>query len=129
MSLTFGFLFVTLLILANAYCVALEFALVAADRQKLEAAAETGGLSSRTGLSLSRRLSFHLSGAQLGITISSLLLGKRAGSVMGRLLDPVIGPIFGGGAATLSLILALLIATVLQMVVGELIPNLLRCSK
>jgi CBS domain containing-hemolysin-like protein len=68
---------------------------------------------------LVRHLSFHLSGAQLGITATSLVLGFLAGPLLGDLLDPLLGPL-GEGAAVAA---ALVLATVVQMVMGELVPK------
>ena len=123
MSIPLGFLFLIFLILANAFSVAVEFALVAADRQKLKASAEAGQWSARLALSLAERLSFNLSGAQLGITITSLVLGTTAGPLMARVLDPLFSQVFGASANTVSVVVALLTVTVVQMVAGELIPK------
>lgn len=70
-----------------------------------------------------RRLSFHLSGAQLGITIVSLVLGFVAEPTIATLIDPWIEPFAGSRSAGISVALALALATVFQMVVGELIPK------
>ena len=69
-----GLLAVVLLIAANGYFVAAEFAYVAARRQKLAEGADEGDRKSRTALAVHKRLSFMLSGAQLGITVTSLVL-------------------------------------------------------
>jgi CBS domain containing-hemolysin-like protein len=69
-------------------------------------------------------LSFHLSGAQLGITVTSLLIGVIAEPAVARLLEPVLSPVVGEGATRgLSLALAIAIATFVQMIVGELVPK------
>jgi CBS domain containing-hemolysin-like protein len=119
-----GLLGVLFLIAATAVFVAAEFALVAADRDRLEAEAAAGSRRARIALGLQRRLSFHLSGAQLGITLASLVLGFVAEPTIGRLIEPVLEPLIGeGSAGGVSIALALAIATVIQMVVGELIPK------
>ena len=110
--------------------VAAEFALVAADRDRLEAATRAGSLRARLALALQRRLSFHLSGAQLGITLASLVLGFVAEPTVGRLIEPALEPLLGeGSAGGVSIALALAIATVAQMVIGELIPKNLAVAK
>jgi magnesium and cobalt exporter, CNNM family len=121
-----GAVAVVVLILANGLFVAGEFALVAADADRVEALAAEGRRSARLVTALLRRLSFHLSGAQLGITITSLLLGFIAEDTVGRLVGPLLELIPGvedteGG--TLRIVVALAVATVLQMVLGELVPK------
>jgi CBS domain containing-hemolysin-like protein len=118
-----GLLAVCLLILASAVFVAAEFALVAADRNRIEQRAAGGSRSAGTALGLLRRLSFHLSGAQLGITLVSLVLGFIAEPVIAQLIEPLVEPIAGGASTTVSIILALFLATIAQMVLGELIPK------
>ncbi len=113
-----------MLIVANGAFVAHEFALVAIDRSRVTAQAEAGDPRAKATERQIRRLSFHLSGAQLGITITSLVLGFIAEPVVARLLEPAVGPVVGDDrAVTVSVILALVLATTVQMVVGELVPK------
>jgi CBS domain containing-hemolysin-like protein len=114
-----GLVLVVVLVGANALFVAAEFAIVAVDRSRLEHEAASGDERAGRTLAVARRLSFHLSGAQLGITISSLVLGFVAEPAIAGLLEPVLGTERRG----LSVVLALLLATVFQMVAGELIPK------
>jgi CBS domain containing-hemolysin-like protein len=107
---------VVLLIAATAFFVAVEFALVAVDRARVQRLAEEGDRPARTLVGLLRRLSFQLSGAQLGITVTSLLLGFLAEPTIAELLQPPLGR----GA---SIAVALVLATVLVMVLGELVPK------
>ena len=118
-----GLLAVCLLILASAVFVAAEFGLVAADRNRIEQRAAAGSRSATTALGLLKRLSFHLSGAQLGITLVSLVLGFIAEPIIAQLIQPLVEPIAGGATSTVSIVLALLVATAAQMVLGELIPK------
>lgn len=119
----FGLLAVVLLIIATGVFVAGEFGLVAVDRTRLEGQAETSR-SARLVLALVRRLSFHLSGAQLGITLASVVLGLLSEPVVAALLHPLVEPIVGERAANgVSVTLALVLATGVTMVVGELIPK------
>ncbi len=75
-------------------------------------------------MELLRRLSFQLSGAQLGITIAAVVLGFIAEPTVAALIEPGMDALVGEGAApSVSLILAILIATVFTMVVGELVPK------
>lgn len=72
-----------------------------------------------------QQLSFHLSGAQLGITVSSLLLGLISKPALGSLIEPVLDR-FGVSAATIpaiSVAFALSLGTALQLVFGEVMPK------
>ena len=123
MSILVGLLLVILLVAASGFFVAVEFALIASDRAKLEEAAADGRWPARSAVRALKRLSFHLSGAQLGITLTSLVLGFVAEPVVGRLIEPLVEPIVGSRGPSLSIFLALLLATVFQMLVGELVPK------
>jgi CBS domain containing-hemolysin-like protein len=112
------------LVSANAFFVAAEFALVAVDRTQLEAERARGHRRAQIASHLVGQLSHHLSGAQLGITITSLLLGFLAEPTVARLLRPALDPLVGEGALdNAAILLALIIATVVQMVLGELVPK------
>ncbi|MGF1429337.1 hemolysin family protein [Kitasatospora sp. LaBMicrA B282] len=114
-----------LLILANGLFVAAEFSFVTVDRGAVERAAQSGDRRAAGLRKALRHLSFELSGAQLGITITSLVVGMLAEPSLSRLL----GPVFRGlgvpdGAATgLAVVVGMVAATVLQMVIGELVPK------
>jgi CBS domain containing-hemolysin-like protein len=71
------------------------------------------------------RLSFHLSGAQLGITVSSLILGLVAERALSPLIQPVLSwvGLSEGTSGPVTVALALAIATSLQLVLGELVPK------
>jgi CBS domain containing-hemolysin-like protein len=125
-----GLLGIVLLILVNGIFVAAEFALVAADRSRIDRLVEQGSRRARLVRSLLRHLSFHLSGAQLGITVTSLLLGFLAEPVIAELIQPLLEPIVGPSAVrAVSVTIALLVATVVQMVAGELTPKTVAVAK
>lgn len=119
MNAWLSLLIVGLLVGINGFWVAVEFALVAVDRSRLQAEG-TRSWRARTALDLIRRLSFHLSGAQLGITVTSLILGFLIEPLAAQLLEPLVGGVMGRGA---TIALGLALATVFQMVVGELVPK------
>ena len=125
MSPTWGLAAVLLLILANGYFVAMEFAYVAARRSRIEDLADAGDRRANRALAVLRRLSFMLSGAQLGITVTSLLVGFIAEESIGAAIRPVVELTgVGESAATgISLTIGLLIASATQMVLGELAPK------
>ncbi len=124
-----GLALVFLLVAANGFFVAVEFALIAVDQSKLRAMAGEGRWSAKIALAATKRMSFHLSGAQLGITITSLLLGFIAEPLAGTLLDPLLEPMVGSGNSAVSVVVALSIATVFQMVAGELVPKNIAIAK
>jgi len=119
MSITMGVLAVVALLTANAFFVAAEFSLVAVDRAGIEAAAGSGSVGDRRVLNLLTRLTSHLSGAQLGITSSALMLGFVAEPTVARLLT---GEDHSSG---LSVLLAVAVATAMHLVLGEQVPKYL----
>lgn len=112
------------LIFLCAFFVAAEFSLVAADRSRVEADAGSGNQRAERALRLFPRMSFHLSGAQLGITIVSLLIGLLAEPAVADAIRPLLDNVVSEGVVTgFALAIAIIIATILQMVLGELIPK------
>jgi CBS domain containing-hemolysin-like protein len=106
--------------------VAGQFALVAVERSRVERHAQEGDRWSRRILASLHNLSFESSGAQLGITATSLVLGAVAEPTVARVLEPLIDrlpfvPAHSSLAVALGLALAL--ATGAQMVFGELVPK------
>ncbi|MDH3262242.1 MAG: CNNM domain-containing protein, partial [Acidimicrobiia bacterium] len=80
---------------ANAYFVAAEFGMIAIDPALVAQRAEEGDRSARRLQQLLGRLTFHLSGAQLGITVMSLLLGSVAEPTVARLIEPTVERVVG----------------------------------
>lgn len=113
------------LILINGFYVTGEFALVAVDRSRIEADASAGNRGAARTLGALKELSFHLSGAQLGITVTSLLVGFVLEPTLGRTLLPVAEAVGVPEASALEVALtaALVIATATQMLLGELLPK------
>jgi CBS domain containing-hemolysin-like protein len=126
-----GIVAVVALILANGYFVAAEFAFVAAKRSRLEEAAATGDRRSARAVAVRRRLSFMLSSAQFGITVTSLLVGFIAEPTLGRALEPVMGALGVPESARFGVAVAVgfALATIAQMVVGELAPKNLAIAR
>jgi CBS domain containing-hemolysin-like protein len=114
-----------LLILANGLFVAAEFALVTVDRGVVARAAATGDRRAQRVSRALRALSFELSGAQLGITITSLLVGMLANPALATLLAPPLTSLGlpSGAVHGVAVVVGMLIATVVQMVIGELVPK------
>ena len=119
---------VLLLIAINGFFVAGEFALVAVNRSRVETQASQGDPKARRLLDRLRDLSFELSGAQLGITATSLIIGAVAESTVAELLSPALNAL-GISSTTVVLGVALVVATLLQMVLGELFPKNLALAR
>jgi CBS domain containing-hemolysin-like protein len=114
------------LLLANGFFVAVEFALIASRRTKLEAMAERGSARARIAVGSMRHLNVQLAGAQLGITMASLLLGYVAEPTIAGLIEDSIGwfvTLPEGVLHTLSFVVALTIVAFLHMVIGEMVPK------
>ncbi|MEU9984764.1 hemolysin family protein [Streptomyces sp. NPDC050856] len=114
-----------LLILANGFFVAAEFGLVTVERADAERAAAEGDRRARTVVASLRELSFQLSGTQLGITLTSLVVGMLAQPALARLLD---GPLTAtglpaGAVPGVAVVTGMLAASAVQMVIGELVPK------
>lgn len=119
-----------LMIAANALFVAAEFSLVTVDRPLVAKAAETDDPRARGILAALGSLSTQLSGAQLGITITSLVVGLIAEPSLATLLVEPLGGVVGpAAAATWAFAIALFVATVFQMVFGELVPKNLAIAR
>lgn len=114
-----------LLTVGNAFFVAAEFALVTVDRALVEERATAGDRKARNVLAALRSLSFQLSGAQFGITVTALLTGYLAEPAIAQLLHPLFEavPAIDRYADTVSLVVALTIATLVSMLFGELLPK------
>ncbi len=128
MSTPIGFTIILLLVVMNGFFVAVEFAFVACDRNKIAALAKDGSWSAGKAAAALKQLSFHLSGAQLGITVTSLVLGFLAEPLVGGVLERFWGNVFTTSSAA-TIFVALAIATIFQMVVGELIPKSIAISE
>jgi CBS domain containing-hemolysin-like protein len=120
--ITLGLVLIVALTAATGYFVAQEFAYVAVDRGRLQELADTGDRAAQRALTVTSRLSFMLSGAQLGITVTALLVGFVAEPYLGEGLAALLGlagmPTAVGVPVAVGV--ALVFATAVQMVLGEL---------
>ncbi len=117
---------VAALILVNGVFVAAEFALVTVPRSTIEERAAAGGRRARAVLAELQDLSFALSVAQFGITVSSLVVGYIADRAIGDVLIRPLLALVGIPEQTslaISVTAALLLSTLVQVVVGELVPK------
>ncbi|ASN20893.1 hemolysin family protein [Arthrobacter sp. YN] len=113
------------LILGTGFFVAVEFSLVALDQASVQRAVNNGDHAAAPLLKCLKSLSTQLSSCQLGITLTTLLTGF--------VMEPSLGQLLGGPLASLgfspdaahsvALILAMAVATLLSMLIGELVPK------
>jgi len=106
--------------------VAIEFAMTGLERSTIDAHVKQRGDATARAIARDHaNLSFVLSGAQLGITVTTLAAGFLAEPVLGKFFTPALEAVglSASASTTVALILALVIATFLSMVFGELVPK------
>jgi CBS domain containing-hemolysin-like protein len=120
------FVMIVVLLAVNGFFVALEFALVGSRRSRLEPLAEAGDRSAQRALEAMKELSIQLAGAQLGITVASLVLGLVGEPAVSRLLEN-FGHHFSwipqGWVEPIATIIGLLVIVFAHMVIGEMVPK------
>ncbi|MGW1764275.1 hemolysin family protein [Streptomyces sp. NPDC002073] len=114
-----------LLCLACGGFVAAEFSLTTVERAELEKAVERGERGAASALTAARSLTFQLSGAQLGITVTGLVIGMISKPSIAALLQKPFEALglSAGAASSTALLLGTVLSTVVLMVVGELVPK------
>ncbi|MGV0748332.1 hemolysin family protein [Mycolicibacter minnesotensis] len=121
----FNIALTALLIAANAFFVAAEFSLISARRDRLEALAEQGRQSAVTVIRAGEQLSRMLAGAQLGVTVCSILLGRIGEPTVADLLAPAfrLAGIPDPLLHTVAFVVALMIVVALHLLLGEMVPK------
>lgn len=119
-----------LLTFGTALFVAAEFAYISLDRSTVEQAVADGDQRSRPVVEALRRLSTQLSASQVGITLTTLLVGFLVEPSVASLLEGPLGGLglHDGMLDAVAVIIALVLATAFSMVVGELVPQFLGLS-
>jgi CBS domain containing-hemolysin-like protein len=110
---------------ANAFFVGAEFALISARRDRLETLAEQGKRSAVAVIRAGENLPLMLAGAQLGITVCSILLGRVGEPAVAHLLEmpfDVVG-IPDSVLHTVSFVIAITFVVVLHVLLGEMVPK------
>lgn len=125
MSITTTVFLIVLLLLGNAFFVASEFALISSRRDRLDALIAQGRGAARTVLHATEHLSIMLAGAQFGITVCSLVLGKVAEPAVAHFVE---GPFTALGVPDglihpIAFAIALAIITFLHILFGEMVPK------
>lgn len=114
-----------LTLLTNAFFVGAEFALISVRRDQIEPRAQRGERRARTVLWALTHLSPMMATAQLGITVSSLVLGAVAEPALAHLLEPAFDAAHVPHALVhpIAFAIALTVATYLHMLIGEMLPK------
>ncbi|HYJ85770.1 MAG TPA: hemolysin family protein [Pyrinomonadaceae bacterium] len=121
---------VFLLVFANGFFVASEFALVGVRRSRIQTLADSGSISARRLLTLVDNLNAYISATQLGITMASLALGWIGEPVFAHILEaPLRGRVSDVTLHTISFTIAFAIITFLHIVLGELAPKTLALER
>jgi CBS domain containing-hemolysin-like protein len=123
-----------LLVFANGFFVATEFAIVKIRATRLQALVDEGKPGSGNALKMVEKLDAYLSATQFGITLASLGLGWLGEPAFAHLLEPVIAGLVPEGARetvahSVSVAIAFAIITFLHIVVGELAPKSLAIQR
>lgn len=122
---TLAIAFIFVLLLVNAFFVGAEFSLISSRRDRLEPLRDQGNARAKIVINASRDVSRMLAGAQLGITIASLLLGLIGEPAVAHVLDDVFAWVQLPGYLLhpVSFAIALGLVTVLHVLVGEMVPK------
>ena len=120
-----GLAWLVVLLAANAFFVAAEFAVIAAKRSQIEPLANEGSKRAKTSLYAMEHATLMLATSQLGITVCSLLILLVSEPAVHHLLE---GPLTALGlpeaaVGTVAFLLALLIVSYLHVVLGEMVPK------
>lgn len=120
-----------LLILGTGFFVAVEFSLVALDQSTVQRAVDNGDKAAEPLLRCLKSLSTQLSSCQLGITLTTLLTGFLMEPSLGALLSvPLVSVgVPEAAAAPIALTAAMAVATLLSMLIGELVPKNMAIAK
>ena len=118
-------LMIVALLAANAFFVAAEFALISSRKDRIESLIAQGKPAARKVLYATEHLSIMLAGAQFGITIASLILGKVAEPAVAHFIE---GPFQALGIPDnllhpISFVIALAFITFLHILFGEMVPK------
>lgn len=116
---------IAVMIYITALFVAAEFSLVKVRSSKLEQLEANGEKNAKLALHLVHHLDDYLSACQLGITLTTLIIGGVGEETVRSLLAPLIGqlPLSKSVSLTVSLILSYFLVTFVEVVVGELLPK------
>ncbi|WP_028660819.1 hemolysin family protein [Nocardioides insulae] len=125
MSNAFSLVAGVVLLLLNAFFVGAEFALVSARRSQIEPRAQQGSRLAKITLRAMEHVSLMMAGAQLGITVCSVLLGAVAEPALAHLLEPVLHLLHVPSDLLhpIAFVIAMSCVVYLHVVLGEMVPK------
>src|SRR5207248_6744217 len=114
-----------LLVLANAFFVIAEYALVRSRRTRLEAMADEGARGARLALQQIDEIGDYISACQVGITMASIGIGALGEPAIAHTLEKAFGSgVAHAAAVAIAVVIAYLLITTAQSIVGEIVPKL-----
>ncbi len=120
-----GIVLTGLLVLVNSFFVVAEYALVRSRRARVEALAEEGLRGARLALAQMDNIAPYISACQVGITMASIGIGAVGEPAIAHIFEKLFGkPIGHAAAVAVSVVVAYLIITITQSIVGEIVPKL-----
>jgi CBS domain containing-hemolysin-like protein len=125
---------VAALVIANAFFVASEFALVSVRRTRLEERAQAGSRGAKSALRLLDNPTLLISATQLGVTLASLALGWAGEPTIAHLLEPLFDKFTSSASAIyashiIAIVIAFTVITFLHIVLGELMPKMVALER
>lgn len=125
MSIEIALLITIIMLLGNAFFVGAEFGLISARRSSIEPKAANGSRSAKITLHAMEHVSLMLAGAQLGVTLCSLVLGAVGEPLFAHLLEPILHALNAPESMThpISFIFAISTMVYLHVVIGEMVPK------
>ncbi|KHL04968.1 hemolysin family protein [Sinomonas humi] len=118
-----------ILVLGTGFFVSVEFSLVALDHSTVQRSIDRGEPGAKALMQCITSLSTQLSSCQLGITLTTLLTGFVMEPSVGKLLEPPLAGLGVPAADAVSLVIAMIIATLGSMLLGELVPKNLAIAR
>ncbi|HZM86892.1 MAG TPA: hemolysin family protein [Blastocatellia bacterium] len=134
LTVLFKLAIVLLLVLANAFFVGAEFALVSVRRSRIAGLIASGHKRARLLLRITEDLTGYISACQVGVTLASLALGWIGENTIAQLLNPATDLILSGFASAVAahstaVAIAFLVITYLHLVLGEFVPKALALER
>ena len=114
-----------LLVLANAFFVIAEYALVRSRKTRLEALVEEGARGARLALRQRENIGDYIAACQVGITMASIGIGALGQPAIQHLLEKQLGPVLSNTVGVvIAIVITYLLITTAQSIVGEIVPKL-----
>src|SRR5215204_3886345 len=128
-AITVKLLAVVLLVAANGFFVAAEFAFVGVRSSRIETLVASGSRSAKRLMQLLQNLNAYLSACQLGITLASLALGWIGEPALARLLEGPLSVLPESWRHIVAFAIGYAIITALHIVLGEQAPKLIGLAR